>query len=392
MADCHIGAWREPRLQELNSKAFAKAVDMCIEKKVDFILISGDLFNTSLPGIEWLKNVVKKLKQLKSKDISVYVIAGSHDFSPSGKTMLDVLEEAGLFINVVKGEVVDEKLKLHFTVDKKTGAKITGMLGKKGTLEKRYYENLLRENLENETGFKIFMFHSALTEYKPQSLEQMDSNPVSMLPKNFDYYAGGHVHYVFQKREKDFGLIAYPGPLFPNSFKELEELGQGGFYIYEDGKLEFEPVQVINTHHIKIQCVSPEHANTELGKAVKGHEFVNTLVTVRLFGNLESGRISDIRFKEFFKALYGRGAFFVMKNTYGLAAKDMEEMKTQAASVKEIEDSAIKEHLGKVFGEKEKEFAAKLMELLSAEKEEGERVADFEKRIRGEAEKIFGIG
>jgi len=67
-----------------------------LKKKVDFILIAGDLFNTSLPGIDKLKLAVQKLKQLKDNNIPVYIIAGSHDFSPSGKTMLDVLENAGL--------------------------------------------------------------------------------------------------------------------------------------------------------------------------------------------------------------------------------------------------------------------------------------------------------
>ncbi len=51
MADCHIGGWQEPKLKELGIKVFEKAIDKCIEKNVAFVLISGDLFNTSLPGI-----------------------------------------------------------------------------------------------------------------------------------------------------------------------------------------------------------------------------------------------------------------------------------------------------------------------------------------------------
>ena len=144
LADCHIGAWRDPRLRSLNAKAFESAVDKCIEQEVDFVLISGDLFNTSLPAIDGLKTAVTKLRQLKQKGIAVYIISGSHDFSPSGKTILDVLGEADLVVNVVKGSVVDEKLKLEFTADPKTGAKITGMLGRKGMLEKSYYENSKR--------------------------------------------------------------------------------------------------------------------------------------------------------------------------------------------------------------------------------------------------------
>ena len=123
LADCHIGSWRDPKLRELSSRAFSKAVDICIEKQVDFALIAGDLFNTSLPGIDLLKKAVTDLNKLKQNKIPVYLIAGSHDFSPSGKTMLDVLEEAGLFTNVAKGDIDGDKLKLKLTIDQKTSAK-----------------------------------------------------------------------------------------------------------------------------------------------------------------------------------------------------------------------------------------------------------------------------
>ena len=83
LADCHIGGWRDPKLRNIAAKAFDKAIDSCIEKNVDFILIAGDLFNTSLPSVDGLKTAVKKLKGLKDKNIPVYLIAGSHDFSPS---------------------------------------------------------------------------------------------------------------------------------------------------------------------------------------------------------------------------------------------------------------------------------------------------------------------
>src|SRR3989338_957344 len=149
LSDCHIGSWRDPKLKDTSTNAFINAVDKCIKEKVDFILIAGDLFNTSLPRLDNLKTVVTKFKQLKDLGIPVYIVPGSHDYSPSGKTILDVLEEAGLFVNVFKGSVEDGKLKLNFTFDKKTGAKITGMLGKRGALEKSYYEKLILDNLED---------------------------------------------------------------------------------------------------------------------------------------------------------------------------------------------------------------------------------------------------
>src|SRR3989338_5743067 len=234
MADCHIGSWRDPKLKDTSTLAFSKAVDKCITEAVDFILIAGDLFNTSFPRLDNLKTAVNALKKLKDIDIPVYIIPGSYDYSPSGKTMLDVLEEAGLFVNVVKGEEINGKLKLNFTIDKKTGAKITGMLGKRYSLEKKYYENLITENLEKEKGYKIFMFHSGIDELKPEDMQNIITQPLSLLPKNFDYYAGGHVHIVKDAKIEGYGTIAYPVPLFPNSFSELEKLEIGGFYIVEN--------------------------------------------------------------------------------------------------------------------------------------------------------------
>lgn len=61
LADCHIGNWRDPKMADLSTKAFTKAIDTCIHEKVDFVLISGDLFNTSLPSIDRLKEVTKNL-------------------------------------------------------------------------------------------------------------------------------------------------------------------------------------------------------------------------------------------------------------------------------------------------------------------------------------------
>jgi hypothetical protein len=403
LADCHIGSWRDPKLREISTKAFAKAIDLCINKKADFVLISGDLFNTSLPSIDLLKETTTKLKELQELGIPVYIIAGSHDFSPSGKTMLDVLEKAGLLINVAKGDVQENKLRLKFTVDKKTGAKITGLLGKKGSLEKEYYQALEKEHLENEDGYKIFLFHSALTEFKPADLKDIESHPLSLLPKKFNYYAGGHVHYVFQKEEKDYGLIGFPGPLFPNNFKEAEDLGGGGFYFVDVGeegnsKIEYQPVQIYNIFKINIDAdhKGAEQAEEEIKEEIKGKEFNNTIVTIRVKGILSSGRPSDINWKEIFQLIYDKSAYFVMKNTNALNTEEFDEIKIQASSVEEIESKLIKEHLQKVkvagySAEEEEKLTKQLMESLALEREEGETVSGFESRVREKVNNVLDL-
>ncbi len=398
MADCHIGGWRDPKMKELPILAFEKAVDISISKAVDFVLISGDLFNTSIPDISLLKRVVQRLTRLKETKIPVYMIAGSHDFSPSGKTMLSVLEEAGLCINVVKGKVIDKKLVLDFVKDEKTKAKITGMIGKKGMLEKSYYETLDRKSLEDEPGFKIFMFHTAITELKPKELAAMESSPVSLLPKGFDYYAGGHVHIVKEAKLDGYKDIVYPGPLFPNNFKELEELKGGGFYIFEDGKAVYQPVLVKNVFSIEedAEAKTPEEVRDSIVSKIRGKEFFDTLVLIRLRGNLLTGRIMDIGFQKIFDYLYERSAYHVMKNTYSLAARELEEIKVKQEDIDTIEQALIGEHVQKFNPrswdkEKETRMTQELMRILSSQKKEGERNYEYDDRLRSEAAKILKI-
>ncbi|MEM3370615.1 MAG: DNA repair exonuclease [Candidatus Woesearchaeota archaeon] len=399
IADCHIGAWREPLLRNANLQAFSRAVEICIERQVDFILISGDLFNTSFPSIDSLKEAVYGLSQLKAAGIPVYVIPGSHDFSPSGKTMLDVLENANLFTNVFRGRVEDSKLRLKFTIDKKTGAKITGILGKRGMLESSYYESLDRELLEAEDGFKIFMFHSPVQELLPGE-QWFETSPLSFFPKRFSYYAGGHVHIVHSAEIKGYGLFAYPGPLFPNSFSELEELQHGGFYIveYSGGELsqEYQPIILYNVLPIKIVCdgKSPQEVHSEIVEKTAGKELINTIVLIRLSGRLASGKTSDIPFNEIYEELYSRGAFTVLKNTSLLSTEEFESISSSSGSVREIEERMLTENapsmtVEKIGADKTKQFLSTLMEILSAERKEGERVQDFEVRLKEDFKKIL---
>jgi DNA repair exonuclease SbcCD nuclease subunit len=317
--------------------------------------------------------------------------------------MLDVLERAGLFTNIAnKAEVVDDKLKLNFTIDKKTGAKITGMIGKKGGLEKEYYKRLEKESLEKELGYKIFMFHSALTEFKSKELSEMYSQPLSFFPKGFDYYAGGHVHEILFTQDKDYGWITYPGPLFPANFKELEKLERGGFFLVEveDGttKVEFQPLQIYNIFKIIIDAENktPEEVETEIYSKIKGKEFNNTIVTIRVSGILKSGKPSDIKFKEIFNKLHDKSAYFVMKNTSALHTKEFENIKISTETAPDIEDSIVKEHLQQIKIEgldKEKEFllVKELITFLNSEKDEGEKVMDFQQRIKQDGFKTLDL-
>ena len=374
-ADCHIGGWRDEKLKQLNIQAFKKAIQICIERQVDFVLISGDLFNTALPDITYIKECVNELKKLKDKTIRTYIIPGSHDFSPSGKTMLDVLEKADLVTNVMQYQ--DQKL--TFTQDP-SGAKIVGIYGRKGGLDREDYKMLDKPALEQESGFKIFMFHTAINEFKPDP--HIPGEPVTSLPKNFQYYAGGHIHYIFQKK-LDQGYLTFPGALFPNNFKELEEWKHGGLYICDEQlNLEYIPIQLkeVVSLNLNFQGGEPEQAEQRIREELEKLNTKDKIVTVRISGELD-GKPSDINFKK----LLNLDAYIVLRNTAKLKQKTTEQTSMKEGTVEEIEKELIQE--GKQ--ETSEELIATLMKVLDKEKQEGEKTADFEKRITADVSKTL---
>jgi DNA repair protein SbcD/Mre11 len=379
IADCHIGGWSELKLKELGMEVFSKTISICISREVDFVVIAGDLFNTALPSIDLLKEVTLELKKLKDSNIPCYIIPGSHDYSPSGKTMLDVLENAGLVKNVVNFSEIDEKIKLEFTIDEKTGVAISGLFGKAAGLERSYYERLVRSNLEEHNGKKIFMFHTALTEFKPEHLAMAPSEPAAILPKGFDYYAGGHPHYIFNEVKEPYGRIAYPGALFPNNFPELERFEGGGFFINEfvgeEIKSEHVPVNLkkVEKYTIDLSGKDASEVKNFILDKIDMNLIIGRIVLLRLKGSLESGGLSDIDFRGLFEEL--GSAFVVLKNTSELRIKEFEELEDIGEEVENVEGELIDKNSDN------KELVKNLIEALDKEKLDGEKNFDFEARI-----------
>ncbi|MBS3107518.1 exonuclease SbcCD subunit D [Candidatus Woesearchaeota archaeon] len=395
-ADCHIGGWKEEKLRNLGMESFRTMISFCISEKIDFLLIAGDLFNTALPQIDLIKETVSELKRLKDQAIPIYMIPGSHDFSPSGKTMLDVFEKAGLIINVSKMQEVDGKINLAFTNHK--DIKITGIYGKKGGLEKTFYESLDPSSLEKENGFKIFMFHTALTEFKPKDLESLDSLSVASLPRNFNYYAGGHVHYIFEQLKEGYGLITFPGALFPNNFKELEEFKHGSFFILNlnNGILNHELKKIklkeVLSLDIDINNLTPIQAQEKIIALIKNSEIKDKIITLRIHGILSSGKKSDINLNEILEQF--NEAYIILKNTSKVTMKEFESHDIEIKNIDEVENTLIEKsesnlNIKNMTKEQQSELVKQMMEIFNKEKLEGEKNADFELRILEEANKLL---
>ncbi|MEK6868563.1 MAG: hypothetical protein AABX98_07095, partial [Nanoarchaeota archaeon] len=192
--------------------------------------------------------------------------------------------------------------------------------------------------------------------------------------------------------------IVYPGPLFPNNFAELEKLGNGGFYIYDNGELKYIPIIIHPTIsiHIEAKQQTAQEIEQQLLKEIEieNKDPRNAIVTIRVSGEMREGKTNDINFKLIKETLEQRGAYFVMKNTNLLKAKEFEEIAIKGDNTAEIEQKVIQEHSGQfqsemLSKEEQQELTETLLHILNTEKQEGERIIDFENRLRKEVESVL---
>lgn len=409
MADCHIGAWRDRKLREINLKAFEKAVDICMKEEVDFILISGDLFDTNIPDLSMVRRAVEKLKTAKDCGINTYMVYGSHDYSPNTISMVDVLESADLFGKVSEGEFKEDSLKLQFFQDPKTGAKMTGLPGRKIGLEKEYFEALDVEQLEKEPGFKIFLFHTCITELNPGYTPERKSVPVSMLPRNFNYYAGGNIHQKTVGEFDEYPNITYPGPLFGTNFNDLEDMAKGaqrGFFIVEFGaNIENVQFHEVDSYEVVYNLFNAEYKTAgqieeSLTEKAETLDVEDKIILFRVAGILSAGRPIDINFRKITEILLERGAVYSNINRYALKSKEQIKIKVKGEQKTEIEGRILRERISsfdvdpsiqdqkvkkllqqRLVGENGIALARNLLYALKEEKREGETKTDFHKRV-----------
>jgi len=382
ISDVHLGGWKQKPLQELNMQSFKMAIEICIRQKLDFILISGDLFDSAYPPIEILKDTFAEFKKLKDSRIPCFIIAGSHDYSVSGKTFLDVLDRAGFCKNICDFEITEDKIILNPTINE--GVAIYGYPGKKSSLE---IQDLRKIKFNDSPGmFKIFMLHTTID--KAKGSLPVDAIETELLPEA-DYYALGHIHTDFQYQN-----FVYPGPLFPNNFQELEDLKHGSFYIVDTSsnleqslkKIELKIKDVVSFNiDIKNALTATEKIISELSKK----DLEDKIVLLRINGELETGSISDIKFSQIEDFVKQKGAYFILKNTHDLITKEFEfESMIDIKNTENIEKEAIK-----IYSEKNpsdfNRLIIHLIDSISIEKQEGETAEGFSNRLLDEAKRIL---
>lgn len=423
ITDCHLGAWRNPKLKEINLKAFQQAISICIEEKVDFIAITGDFFDLSVPELDHVKRAVEIMRVANRQGIEIYMIYGSHDFTAVTVSIIDILHSAGLFLKPVEFELINDKIKLKFIQDKKTSVKITGLSGRKTGLDSEYYYLLDRGTLESEEGHKIFLFHSPISELTPLDLAHGELVRLSLLPKGFLYYGGGHLHRRIEHKYDDGkSMIVYPGPLFGSTFTDLEVTAQGerrGFYIisYDSEKeitsADFREVKIVDIifKTIKVNQNTVKQVEDKLNSIVEEMEdLTGKIVLIKTIGILSSGKRSDINFSRFEERLSAKCVLASFINRTNLVSPETSQLKVSAMSIEDIEKKVIKERIAsfkmdhtiedeklknfiqsKLISEQGESSANKLLFALKKEKIENETVYDFEKRVIKEGKVVLGL-
>jgi DNA repair exonuclease SbcCD nuclease subunit len=206
-------------------EVFEKVIDKIIEENVDFVVHSGDLFETARPSPMALLTFQKGLLKLKGAGIPMYAIAGNHD------------------VVMRKGSIPPQ------VIFKKMGLKVisninpTYMHGDIFIAGIPYYpashgkalRSKLAELSEKATHHEksILLLHQGIDKYFGYNYEL----EIGEIPDNFNYYALGHIHkYVNDKFGK--GRLVYPGSgeIWKSSeIPDYRENGKGFVVVEMDG-------------------------------------------------------------------------------------------------------------------------------------------------------------
>ena len=187
----------ERRLEQ--RKALKKVVDYIKENNIEYLFISGDLYDEAYvreSSISFLNNLFKEIPNTK-----IYIAPGNHDpyIKNSFYATYPWNENVKIFTNDV-GKVENED------------ANIYGFGFNNFEMNNNQIKDIVLDEPEK---INILITHGDLGEsrYNPMKLNEIKS-------KGFDYVALGHIH----KRDGSTNVV-YPGSLISLGFDELGEHG-----------------------------------------------------------------------------------------------------------------------------------------------------------------------
>ncbi len=219
ISDTHLGFVQyhsEEREDDVYS-AFNQAIDTSIKDHVDFVIFAGDIFHVPNPSGKAIVTLANALKRLRKNNVESFFILGEHDISRIRATPVPFVYHNLDFSRYIgRGEPVLYKDVLIMGFDKKRKSEISDFESSFAVAEAA---------TKNHRGHKILVLHQGISEINKFAGELNSTD----LPKNFTYYAMGHLHEQELKRFSHLGgPLAYPGSIemINESIKETKK----GFY------------------------------------------------------------------------------------------------------------------------------------------------------------------
>jgi exonuclease SbcD len=201
------------RIRESTFVAFKKLINSALEKKVDFVVLAGDLFDGQDRSLRAQSRLRAEMQRLEENDIPVYIVHGNHDHLSGTWVNLDMPNNVHVFSD-------DVEVKTLIT---KTG--ITVNLYGFSYSRRHIYDRKIDNYFKQEgADFHIGILHGN----EAGSKEHSNYAPFylkDLLDKQFDYWALGHIH-------KRTILSEQPPILYPGNTqgRNKKETGSKGFY------------------------------------------------------------------------------------------------------------------------------------------------------------------
>jgi len=197
-------------------EAFNEAVDIALEEHVDFVIHSGDLFDTWGPSNRALSELKDSMLRLKEKNIRTYMVMGDHDRPRrTDYPAASIFDFLGL--TLMGAEDVDTV----YIDDDTLIAGISNMKGsRRDTLPQMYAK---ADTMAKDHRNSILISHQGVSGYThPEDVQIQEID----LPGSFAYLAFGHVHVSsYRARPTPF---SYAGSTEINSASEIEAFLRDG--------------------------------------------------------------------------------------------------------------------------------------------------------------------
>lgn len=227
ISDTHLGLVQYGSEERENDiyQSFNQAIDTSIKDHVDFVIFAGDIFHVPNPGGTAIVQMANALKRLKQNNIDSFFILGEHDISRIRTTPIPYVYHNLEFSKYIgQGNPLEYKDVLLVGFDKMRKNEILQMgdkFDKIDSVAKKF------------VGKKILVLHQGISEFNKFAGELTSSD----LPKNFSYYAMGHLH---DHEVKSFdilkGPVVYPGSIELTTSEGVKETKKGFYEVDISGE------------------------------------------------------------------------------------------------------------------------------------------------------------